>query len=322
MYGSTRWGGQTDNGALRWDRNIPTRGVDARPVAQRAAEKMQNAVDGLEAHAASLRVSEAAALRDAYAPLYYDLHRANRIANAPSDEIDTILQDHIRTRRLAHVIATRRPPVLNPAIADGLRDQATEADFAREYMLFKHSLLLMRPDDDWAPFLPIAHLFRFGEWTTDAAKRLDSAIRLRLRGLARSPVMAAVAYSSLTPTALVRGLAIRPTGDLVYAETGKRVEDENNAVHFLVISIAMRHMAAQQRDFDEGFRERTAGQRDKSNHLSVASHLAGEHLAISPHDGKVGHFPLEFAHGIARGETVWPHTPSSASVAHAKAALA
>lgn len=323
-YAGSAWGGETENGALRWDRNLPTRPEPARVIAQKAVEDMRPMVDGIEAHLFSCTPQHAGTVRDAWAPLYYDLARATRIAMADGEMLERVLEEHIVTKRIAKFIATERPAMLSPAQADALnKDAATEDDYAREYLLFTHSILPEDLDlwpDDARP-LPLAegHM-QLRSWTIDAAQRIDRSLRTRLGLLTRSPIVALVASAQASPYALLRGFVLRPRGDVVFAEVNDPVTDENEAAYLFAMSIGMRHASEAQRGFDARLREDASGNRDKSRHVSAPGLLAAEHLEQSPIDGHIGHFPTEFGRAFAH-DPDFPHRPSQESAEHARRLL-
>jgi hypothetical protein len=313
-YGT--WAGNPDSGP-RWDE---IRGEDhdhVASIAKEHADKLGLYISGRESALETQKPSQRAMLRESYAPMYYDFHRATLASDPRRADM------HMRTAKLAERLALEQPPDLSSAL-NNLSDIASPEDIRQQYLLWKHSLWLSDRPDTWSPRGDLAAL-RAGldVRSTDPkdALAVDDALRGTYGPHTRSPQMAKLAFAFAHPNGPMNGTTIYPSGDMIIGtlpggNERTRHDNRKTIVEEMAHSLLMRHYAEEAKIYSDWIRTRTRDHADPNAHLPAFMQQMGL--------PQRGDFSEALAHTMANGVFDQPSTlpydhnaPNDESVAFA-----
>jgi hypothetical protein len=267
------WTGESE--APRWDQGVLLEDRDhSASLAKEHANELGIKVGGFEDALSDRPAEMRAKMRDKYAPMYYDLHRAT-LASDPKR-----VAEHLRTRKLAEAMAARRPE--NLSAARSMFDEDDMDDVDRQYFLWKHSLAADDRFGSWMP-PPQATASRVGlaMRTRDPKDlaALDDALGSTYGLHTRSPKLARVGFAFAHPNGALRGFTNKRNGNMVLgtlpgADPRTIADNRKTMVEEMAHSIVARHGAEDAKRYGAWLHTRSSVLPDRQTALpAFAAHL-------------------------------------------------
>lgn len=306
------------DGDPRWDASAS--GNDPTALAQNASEaaaRMRIGVLGFESALSGNNPQQRAWMRNRYAPMYYDLHRAER-ASDPANA-----QQHVATMKLARAMAEKAPATL-AAARSSFADLAPRADIDREYMLWKHSLHLTHPMA-WPSheIVDVANLSSLvpRNYTDNDVEGLDANLRDTYGDHTRGPWAARVGFADAAHHGPVRGTTIYPSGHMLVGTLPGKDEktyhdNRKTQVEEMAHSLLQRHYRGERDRYNKWIKMRTSGHEDPRRHLSSFAHP----MMLPERNDYSEELAHAMAHGVFDQPSMHPESreaPSDEAVAFA-----